>query len=207
MGYNILNNKIMKRIIIFSLLLFFGSCLFKNNIKQIDLETEKKIKIIINNRKIFLANIIYENEQELIKKKYNINDKSIFFDVSSLKIEEEFGMYSLFGENDTRQIIDPLGNQIVNKWKKLNYDPNYYFNYDKIVPNIHLSFLKMMDFYNSDDLKKYEDSLQITLDNRYNSGEKELMKYLKNEYNFKNRLIWKNQNDSILTLIPIHISK
>jgi len=192
-----------KTFVIVSIFVLVNSCLLNNENSFVEKDIEYKINIIVNDRKIYLSNLIYENELNLIRKKYNIKNESNFSDISSIKIEEEFGMYSLFGEYENRQIIDPLGDNIVNKWKALNYDPNYYFHYDKIVTNIHLSFLKMMDFYNSEDMHKYEDSLKISLINRYNNKEPLLLEYLKNEYNFKNRMIWKYQNDSILTLIPV----
>jgi hypothetical protein len=198
----------MKKIIFISLIIFLAnSCLVNKNNSRIDIETERKINLIINDRKIYLSNLVYDSEIDLIKRKYNISKEINFSDVSLVKIEEDFGMYSIFGENDNRQIIDSLGDKIVNKWKKLNYDPNYYFHYDKIVSNIHLSFLKMMDFYNSDDMKNYEDSLRISLVKRYNLNDSSLREYINDEYNFKNRQIWKYQNDSILTLKPIEILK
>jgi len=198
----------MKKIIFISLIIFLAnSCLVNKNNSRIDIETERKINLIINDRKIYLSNLVYDSEIDLIKRKYNISKEINFSDVSLVKIEEDFGMYSIFGENDNRQIVDSLGDKIVNKWKKLNYDPNYYFHYDKIVSNIHLSFLKMMDFYNSDDMKNYEDSLRISLVKRYNLNDSSLREYINDEYNFKNRQIWKYQNDSILTLKPIEILK
>ncbi|MFN3640591.1 MAG: hypothetical protein ACK4UK_06705, partial [Flavobacterium sp.] len=102
-----------------------------------------------------------------------------------------------------RQIFDPFGDMIVEKWSRLNYDPNYYNYYDKVATDVHFSFLKMMDFYNSDDMKKYHDSLRTTLVKRFHLKDDRLMNYLENEYNFKNRMIWDYQRDTILTLNPL----
>lgn len=198
----------MKKIILICLaLMTLNGCLKQDEKSNINTEIESKINLIVNDRKIFLADLIYENEIELIKKKYNVDLDSHFSDVSSLKIEGDFGMYTLFGARDKRVIVDSFGDLIVEKWKKLNYDPNYYFHYDKVVKNIHLSTLKMMDFYNSDDMKKYEDSLKVSLINRFLSNEPVLVAFIENEYNFRNRQIWKHQNDSILTLTPLDRKK
>ena len=179
------------------------SCFSSKNSLINDTAVVQKINLIVNDRKIFLAYRVYELEKDNLRLKYNIEDCLNQSDLSAIKIDNEFGMHELFGENDSRRIVDPLADKILNKWNKLNYDPNYYFHYEHVVSNSHLSFLKMMDFYNSDDLKKYEDSLRSTLINRYHSKEKVLMKYLGNEYNFKNRMIWKHQRDTLLTLIPL----
>lgn len=179
------------------------SCFSSKNLHIKDNNIDQKINLIVNDRKIFLAYKVYKIEKENMRIKYDIEYFNAQSDLSAIKIDNEYGMHELFGENDSRKIVDPLGDKILCKWNNLNYDPNYYFFYDHVVSNTHLSFLKMMDFYNSDDMKKYHDSLRSSLIMRYHSKDKVLLNYLENEYNFKNRMIWKYQNDSILTLTPL----
>jgi hypothetical protein len=201
--------KKLKNIIFFGITLlamfsFLTSCLSRQKTNNLSSEIRQKVNIIVNDRKIFLAYKVYKIEKENMRLKYKVEDCNTQSDLSAINIDNEYGMHELFGENDSRKIIDPLGDKILSKWNKLNYDPNYYFHYDQVVSDIHLSFLKMMDFYISEDMKKYEDSLSISLIKRYNSKDPILIKFLNNEYNFKNRMIWKHQNDSILTLIPLN---
>lgn len=197
-------NKILLIVFLLCFTIFnLYSCFSSKNTFIKDNDVAQKINVIVNDRKIFLAYRVYKLEKDNIRLKYNTEDCKNQSDLSAIKIDNEFGMHELFGENDSRKIVDPLGDKILSKWNMLNYDPNYYFTYDHVVSNIHLSFLKMMDFYNSDDMKKYEDSLRSSLINRYHSKDKVLMKYLENEYNLINRMIWKHQRDTMLTLIPL----
>lgn len=130
---------------------------------------ENTIKELVNYRKEDLAIIIYEDDQKKMRERYVLKNQKELLDVSQSKlVYDKCILVSLRESRDDFEYKDVLGNFIVEKWKKKNYLENYHFENYNHKPT--LSLMKMFDFYNSEDLKKYSDSLFSETLRRYKSG-------------------------------------
>ncbi|MBS3992184.1 MAG: hypothetical protein KGZ87_00530 [Bacteroidetes bacterium] len=155
------------------ILIFLFSCNAKKSetSTQITLKKniENSIKELVNYRKADLAISIYEDDIKKMKVKYGLKDKKDLLDVTQSKLVYDKCLLISFRENrDDFEYNDVLGNFIVEKWKKKDYFEKYHF--EDYNHNPTLSLMKMFDFYNSEDLKKYSDSLFIETLRRYKSG-------------------------------------
>lgn len=135
----------------------------------IDGNIENAISKLVNYRKEDLAITIYEDDVKKMKDQYGISDQKRLLDVSQSKlVYDKCILISLRENRDDFEYKDVLGNFILEKWKKKNYLENYHF--ESYNHNPTLSLMKMFDFYNSKDLKKYSDSLFYETLRRYKSG-------------------------------------
>lgn len=160
----------MKYLYLLTLIIFTSCITNKSNSTSIqNKEIEASIEKLVNFRKYELAIIIYEFDVKKMKEKYNINNLKELQDLSQTKLVYEKCLLISFRENQNDfEYKDKLGSLIVNKWKDKDYFQKYHFeNYDQLPS---LSLMKMLDFYNSNDLKKYSDSLLNETIRRYKSG-------------------------------------
>ena len=152
----------MKYLSIISFLFLCNCCSIKDNTEQI-------INDLVSYRKQELAMIVYKDDVEKMYNKYGITNQKKLLDVSQSKLVYEKCLLVSFRENkDGFDYKDDLGNQILKKWKSIDYMEKYHFENYNHRPT--LSLMKMFDFYNSKDLKKYSDSLVKETSRRYNSG-------------------------------------
>lgn len=130
---------------------------------------ENTIKKLVNYRKEDLAITVYEDDVKKMKDRYGINNQKKLLDVSQSKlIYDKCLLLSLRENKNDFDYKDSLGNFIVDKWKNKDYFEKYHFENYNHSPT--LSLMKMFDFYNSEDLKKYSDSLYNETLKRYKSG-------------------------------------
>lgn len=136
---------------------------------SINSKSEKAIMNLVNYRKEDLAITIYEDDVKKMKERYKIKNQKELQDVSQSKlVYEKCILISLRESRDDLEYKDVLGSLILEKWGKKNYFEKYHFeNYNH---NPTFSLMKMLDFYNSEDLKKYSDSLYNETLRRYKSG-------------------------------------
>lgn len=155
------------------ILIFLSSCNINKNETSskisINNKVEKAIRDLVNYRKEDLAITIYEDDIKKMKERYNIKNQKELQDVSRSKlVYDKCILISLRESRDDFEYKDVLGSLIVEKWKRKNYFDKFHFeNYNH---NPALSLMKMLDFYNSEDLKKYSDSLYNETLRRYKSG-------------------------------------
>ncbi|MBS4041045.1 MAG: hypothetical protein KGZ81_10660 [Flavobacteriales bacterium] len=162
----------MKFINLLILILLFSCNSGKNEVNTIvkNKHIENAIIDLVNYRKENLAIIIYEDDVKKMKDRYKVSDHNELLDVSKSKlVYDKCILISLRENKNDFEFKDVLGGIILEKWKKKNYLEKYHF--ESYNHNPSLSLMKMFDFYNSKDLKKYSDSLFNETLRRYKSGQ------------------------------------
>ena len=145
---------------------------------SISKKTLLNIDRLIEYKRRELSIQVYENDIIYMKNLYGIKiskiekivkNKQELIDVSDSKLIYDKCLLIAFREKkEDFEYKDTLGDSIVQKWNRIDYTQIYHF--DNTTHNPTLSLLKMFDFYNSIDLKKYSDSLKIETVKRYKSG-------------------------------------
>ncbi|WP_010255401.1 hypothetical protein [Myroides injenensis] len=135
------------------------------------LRSEKDSKVELNIEKILsihreLAFIdLYEKSLDKIKKESGISTEDILFDLTGTELYHEYCMIIDFYSDDHPTYENVNYYNLIKKWGDKTYKPYGKVDDPKLI--VHMTFRKAFDFYYSDDLDNYIDSLRTLFRAKY----------------------------------------
>lgn len=145
----------------------------KNSISKDDLN---KIELLLSKHKRFAFVDFYEKSIKKDEKKFNLKKCDSLFDMTSTQLYHEYCLKVDFYSEDHPTYEDKNYDALISKWLNKKY-PVYMPPDD---PNIKTTFAfkRALDFYESDDLEKYIDSLRVVFYSKHKNSNLKSIKCL-----------------------------
>ncbi|UZT96699.1 hypothetical protein ODZ84_15900 [Chryseobacterium fluminis] len=135
------------------------------NKKSTNEQDLKKIEILLSKHKRYAFIDLYRKSLRQEEKKYHVKKCDSLLDVSSTELYNENCLKADFYSDDHKSYNDENYNLLILKWLKKDYP--VYMPTDNPDVRTTMTFKKALDFYESDDLNKYIDSLRILFYKKY----------------------------------------
>lgn len=145
----------MKKVIFIFGCFFFISC--STTVKREQELINQKIEGLLAIHRQYAFMDLYERALKKEKEQLKIPYDALV-DISRMELFHEFCIVMDFYSEDHPSYIDENYNRIRDKWLKKEYEP--YMPLDDKNLNAHMTFRRAFDFYESEDLDQYIDSLR-----------------------------------------------
>jgi hypothetical protein len=146
----------------------FLSILFVNcssNRKTISNEDRNKIETLLSKHRRYAFTNLYEKSISKDEKKYNIKKCDSIFDLTSNELYNEYCINIDFYSEANQRYENKNYDALIAKW--LSKDYSSYMPVDNPNLKTSMSLKRALDFYESNDLKKYIDSLRVVFLKKY----------------------------------------
>jgi hypothetical protein len=149
-------------------MILFGLTKCTINKKQNRDENLKKIEVILSKHKKYAFFDFYNKSIKQEEKKYHLKKCDSLFDLSPNELYNENCIKVDFYSENHKSYDDENYDLLISKWLNKNYPP--YMPLDN--PNIKstMTLKKALDFYESDELNKYIDSLRNLFYKKYENN-------------------------------------
>lgn len=167
---------VMNKIIICILILIF-SVNYTSLRSEKDNKEEQSIEKILSFHREYAFIDLYEKSLNKVRREEGVITEDYLFDLSSIELYHEYCIIMDFDYNTNQNYKN-----LIKKWVEKTYKPYTSLDDPKLIG--HMTFRKAFDFYYSDDLDDYIDSLRVIFQAKYKKGELKSLKCLEIQEGF-----------------------
>lgn len=125
---------------------------------------DQKIEEMLSIHRQYAFMDLYKKALEREQEQYGISDDALL-DLSSVQLYHEFCLPLDFYSDDHPSYVDENYVILINKWLEKEYKA--YMPVDDKNLKTHMTFRRVFDFYESEDLDRYIDSLRTLFQKKY----------------------------------------
>ncbi|MDM1376787.1 hypothetical protein [Myroides marinus] len=172
----------MNKIIAYVLLLILSvNCTFLKSEK--DGKEEQDIEKILLIHKEYAFIDLYKKSLDRIRKEKGVIAEDFLVDISAAELYHEYCLVVDFYSENYQSYENKNYESLINKWVEKTYNPYTAMDNPNVIA--HMTFRKTFDFYYSDDLDNYIDSLRTVFRAKHKVGELQSLKCLEEQERIK----------------------